>query len=198
VSYRRDKGQFGRSSRKTEALDKLQADLRRPNVRPGDRWIVKSEDDTRFVVLAMAAGLPEAQPSFDISAGNAKIQKIVRVAAGFSTPRRLKSLGGYVCKFISGTRTPSQHCKFSDPSGCNAWDLAVRRLGLFSTAGTWKLVNYLVANADEIELGVIIFQDRIWTKSQGWHAYSGVYHSTHTHMEPDPERPFSKLACSPS
>lgn len=135
-----------------------------------------------------------AAPSFDISAGDPAIQAIVRAAAA-EFPKLL-SLGGYVCKFVSGTTTPSQHCRFGPVNdGCNAWDLALKRRGVYSVRLMWRLAHWLANHADALRIDTVIFRDRIWTPSAGWHAYGGVFHSTHVHVNP---RERADLACSPS
>lgn len=84
-------------------------------------------------------------------------------------------LGAYVCKSIFGTGTSSQH------SYGNAIDIGANPDRL------QEIAEWLVARASELKLDHVIYKNRIWTKGVGWHAYTGEYHATHVHADPDPQ-----------
>jgi hypothetical protein len=164
--------------------------------KPG-RVVIFGFGEASWRIRIVSDSLPEADPGFPTAEGNDRIAYVCRVAAGFASD--LQSLGGPVCKYISGTRTPSQHCKFRAPDpGCNAWDFALHKGGRYSVARVWELAHFLAANADELALAHLIHQDQIWTPTEGWHHYTGVPHHTHLHADCLPQRTASELACSPS
>ena len=91
-------------------------------------------------------------------------------------------LGAYVCKHISGTSLMSQH------SYANALDIGGPSMAFLNEVADW-----LFARRDEFSIETIIVGDRIWTRSGGWHAYTGDYHY-HVHVDFTPH--FSG-ACGP-
>lgn len=84
-------------------------------------------------------------------------------------------LGSYVCKYIVGSGTLSQH------SYGNAVDF-----GRDSMAELNDLANKMVANADELDIEHVIVGDRIWTRGYGWSHYGGEYHY-HVHVDFTPQ-----------
>lgn len=85
-------------------------------------------------------------------------------------------LGAYVCKDILGSGgTPSQH------SYGNALDI-----GAGSMSALYTIAYDLVRNADKLDLEHVIVDDRIWTRGQGWHQYTGDRHY-HVHTDCNPQ-----------
>lgn len=193
VRYRAGNQEYQDPATRRQAIGWVRSQLR--SAGPNKRLHLRLGNDRRISIDAVEVGPVLGDPNFDYKAGDAAIEKIVRAAAG-EFPKLL-SLGGYVCKYIAkSAKTPSQHCMFGprDP-GCNAWDLALKRFGVYSVSLMWKLANWLVANADRLGIEVVIFRDKIWTRAAGWHPYGGVFHASHVHVNP-PDR--ADLACSPS
>jgi len=82
--------------------------------------------------------------------------------------------GSYVCRRIAGSSSPSQH------SYGNAVDF------FFDTLSHQDVVaDAAVANAGKLGIEHVISRQRVWTKGEGWHTYSGEYHS-HVHVDFDP------------
>lgn len=83
--------------------------------------------------------------------------------------------GAYVCKYVSGSRTLSQH------SYGNACDI------FFDTfAHQDRVARAVVANAHLLDVYHVISGQSIWTKGVGWTGYRGEYHS-HLHVDFDPQ-----------
>jgi len=80
-------------------------------------------------------------------------------------------LGAYVCKYIVGSSTLSQH------SYGNAVDF-----GRDNMAELYDLAHYLVEHADELDLVHVIVDDKIWEPGTGWQHYSGDRHY-HVHAD---------------
>jgi hypothetical protein len=80
-------------------------------------------------------------------------------------------LGAYVCKFIAGTSTHSQHA-YGNAVDC----------GGVSMDELNNIANDLIAHAVELSLENVIVADRIWTRGQGTRAYTGEYHF-HVHAD---------------
>jgi len=78
--------------------------------------------------------------------------------------------GAYVCKNIIGNGI-SQH------SFGNADDVGAKTMAELERIADWS-----VAHADEFDLEHVIVNRRIWTRGQGWHAYTG---ETHYHVHVD-------------
>jgi len=83
--------------------------------------------------------------------------------------------GSYVCKDIAGSWISSQH------SYGNAVDFFFDSL-----AHQDEVANWAVAHADDLHIHTVISRSRIWTRDQGWHTYTGDYHS-HLHVDFDPQ-----------
>ena len=83
-------------------------------------------------------------------------------------------LGAYVCKYIAGSRTMSQH------SYGNAVDF-----GRDTMNELYDLAYYLVSHADELDLAHVIVDDKIWEPG-GWGHYSGDRHY-HVHADFTPQ-----------
>ncbi|MEX2439695.1 MAG: hypothetical protein WD739_07420 [Actinomycetota bacterium] len=67
--------------------------------------------------------------------------------------------------------------------GANAWDIHGSR------ADMDRLAKWGVEHADELNLRNAIWDDRIWTRGQGWRAYTGLNpHTDHNHWDFDPPR----------
>lgn len=80
-------------------------------------------------------------------------------------------LGAYVCKYVVGSYTHSQH------SYGNGVDF-----GRDSMDELYDLAYYLVAHANELDLAHVIVDDRIWEPGRGWSSYSGDRHY-HVHAD---------------
>jgi hypothetical protein len=83
--------------------------------------------------------------------------------------------GCYVCKDVAGSSTPSQH------SYGNAVDFFFASLNDQDQVALW-----VVANADALNVEHAISRNRIWTRGEGWHTYTGDYHS-HLHVDFNPQ-----------
>ena len=83
--------------------------------------------------------------------------------------------GSYVCKDIAGSWISSQH------SYGNAVDFFFDTLAHQDEVALWA-----VAHADGLHIHTVISRDRIWVRGEGWHTYTGDYHS-HLHVDFDPQ-----------
>jgi hypothetical protein len=88
---------------------------------------------------------------------------------------RVRFLGAYVCKYISGSGgAMSQH------SYGNAVDI-----GADTMAQLYDIAYDLVRHEGVLDLENVIVDDRIWTRGVGWHAYGGDRHyHCHTDFTP--------------
>jgi hypothetical protein len=88
----------------------------------------------------------------------------------------LRFAGAYVCKSIVGSGgTPSQH------SYGNAVDVFFSSMAAQERAFAW-----VIAHADELNIEHVISGDRIWTRGEGIHAYTGEFHR-HLHADFAPQ-----------
>ena len=125
---------------------------------------------------------------FALDGANSKVRHFVNaVVQRFPD---LESWGIAVCKFIAGTRIPSQHCPFPGPDpGANAIDVHLDSTkGQDSVGRMWDLANWIVMREGDLELHRLIFRDRIWTTEAGWHPYTDIFHAAHIHLDFLPER----------
>jgi len=83
--------------------------------------------------------------------------------------------GAYVCKYVAGSSTLSQH------SYGNAVDIFFDTLDHQAVVADW-----VVAHPDIVHPFHVITGSHIWTKGEGWHAYTGEFHS-HLHVDFDPQ-----------
>lgn len=119
----------------------------------------------------------EAKPSYEVinTNGNAKIDKIwTAIVHEFTFPTTF--LGAYVCKYIAGTWTMSQH------SYGNAVDIGSTSMDRLHTIANWA-----VAHASELVINHVIVGNTVWTRGYGWSHYSGEYHY-HVHIDAYPEQ----------
>lgn len=84
----------------------------------------------------------------------------------------VESWGICACRRVRGGTSWSQH------AWCNAWDIHHD-----DPAVMQRIADFLVANAYALDVVTVIYRDRIWTRAEGWHAYGGVYHGDHVHVE---------------
>lgn len=143
-----------------EALTLLRNRLEHGDIGPVYR--VRTRD------LGVVFAAREATPAAKLinTNGNAKIDRVWSyIKANYPNAT---FLGAYVCKDIAGTSTLSQH-SYGNAIDAGNVDLV-------------KLAEDLVAHADELDLEHVIVHNRIWTRGQGWHAYTGEYHY-HVHAD---------------
>jgi len=105
--------------------------------------------------------------------GNAKADKAW--SYGKTEYKDCSFLGSYVCKYISGSSSMSQH------SYGNAVDF-----GRDSMSQLYDLAHYLLDHANELDLEHVIVDDKIWTRGYGWSHYSGDRHY-HVHVDFNPQ-----------
>lgn len=149
-----------------DALDLLERKLTNGDV--GPIWRVRN--GMNEVVFRVREVVPSIKP-IDI-AGNAKADFYWGwVKQNF--PSAL-FLGAYVCKFIAGTSTKSQH------SFGNAVDFS-----LTTQAAMTSAAHFVVANTDLLNAEHVIVGDTIWSKGSGWSHYSGDFHY-HVHVDFSP------------
>lgn len=113
--------------------------------------------------------------------GNRDIDRIVTYVVA---NHRCGSAGICNRRKIGGSSDWSQHSPWKPPDpGANAWDYT----GSFRTLK--RITDDLVRHADELHVGRIIFNRRIWEPGSGWRPYGGEDpHTTHGHVEGRPER----------
>jgi len=96
----------------------------------------------------------------------------------------VRSGGLYLCRYIDGTHTTSKHGYLKDDP--NGWKGAAE--DIFVIGGGMPdlvLVAEFIVNGtkkDILEAETVIVDRKIWTPSQGWHAYLGVQHF-HVHVD---------------
>jgi hypothetical protein len=119
----------------------------------------------------------EVQPSLDVIDinGNDRADVYYSTILQEFPQYRPRYAGSYVCKDIAGTSELSQH------SYGNAVDFFFDSLAHQDAVAAW-----VVAHADELHVEHVISRNRIWSRGQGWHAYTGDYHS-HLHVDLSPQ-----------
>jgi hypothetical protein len=138
----------------------------------GDSYSVRSPSRKHPVIQ-----IREAKPSIEVinTNGNDKADKCwTAVIHEFTIP--IYFLGSYVCKYVAGSWTLSQH------SYGNAVDF-----GANSMDQLHLIANWLVNQSTELSLQHVIVADTVWTRGYGWSHYSGEYHY-HTHADFTPEQ----------
>lgn len=102
------------------------------------------------------------------------------------------NLGNWYCRFIAGTHEVSRHGYYA-----LAWKGAAQDFGADSAQHledlAEEIVHWATDATDEFygKIATVIVHDRIWTRNEGWHHYSGIYHY-HVHVDVDEGVP-----CSP-
>ena len=128
------------------------------------------------VVFTCRAVLVDTVPTTDSTSGNSKADFYWNWVQAKFKEYKPRYAGAYVCKYIAGSGTRSQH------SYGNAVDV------FFDTiAHQEQVANAVVANANLLRPYHVISTGRIWTKGGGWKPYGGVYHS-HLHVDFDPQQ----------
>jgi hypothetical protein len=139
-------------------------------------------------------GPPEKDPTFpgyDIKTVNPRVQKILRVAAGFDDAVRTNGLA--YTRYILGTTTYSQHSRWrNDDCLGNAADLIFplpAPVGV-DMARLDDLRVYLIEQAKKgyIELGYMVFKDRDYAPPNFIPQYYGGQYHTHLHIEALPSQ----------
>lgn len=173
VDYRLRKNEMpaGPPRRRPELLTRMRERLEKASV--GDRFRVYADpgqDGPVFRVHKVAAPFVV----IDIS-GNHNADVYYTTVMNEFPEYAPRYAGSYVCKNVAGSSVPSQH------SYGNAVDF------FFDTLLHQDVVAaYMVAHATELHIHTVISRDLIWTRADGWHAYSGEYHS-HLHCDFDPQ-----------
>ncbi len=112
----------------------------------------------------------------DSTSGNVKADTLWNWTTSKHAAFKPRYAGAYVCKSTSGGSSPSQH------SFGNAIDV------FYDTFDHQERVAAaVVEQADLLHPYHVISGSRIWTKGQGWHSYTGTYHS-HLHVDFDPQQ----------
>ena len=146
-----------------EILKYLNARVRKAHV--GDHFKIRDEGGgLRFQFHA-------AEPAVKVinTNGNDKVDAVWSYeVANFPN---VNFLGAYVCKYIAGSSTHSQH------SYGNAVDASLSTMALMQ-----ELANKLVREAVSLSIETVIVADKIWVRGQGWGHYSGDYHY-HVHTD---------------
>lgn len=160
---------------------------RLPVVEVGSVFKVRTADGTGpiFAIRKVNIGLPEANPSFDVSGGSEDVQRVARVASAFDP--NVKSLGILVKKRVKGTSVWSQHSPWPKLNcKANAIDF-----GFDNNLSRQKaMAAYLVRNAAELNINKVISETTYWSKENNFEPryYSGVAHATHIHVDMYPNQ----------
>jgi hypothetical protein len=91
----------------------------------------------------------------------------------------------YNCRVIAGTSTWSEH------SWGNAVDLIMERTTAAALSEVAASVVYQATHRTranrfrKLPVHEVIRQDRVWTRAEGWHEYTGEYHN-HVHVDFNP------------
>lgn len=133
----------------------------------GDTFRVRAEGaDVVFLVR-------EAKPAVHVIDTNGN-DKCDRMWTYVKAHHKVYFLGAFVCKqTVPGVW--SQH------AFANAIDI-----GAHSMAELLLIAKDCVDAANAFDVEHVIVADRIWTRSVGWHPYSGEYHH-HVHVDFDPQ-----------
>lgn len=169
-TLKKNEGDAGPERQRFEIMDALRRQGR--HAKPGDTFRIRSERTGKVVFTTRAAQAPEKVID---TTGNDKIDKVWTAAK--EEFKNISFLGAYVCKSIIGSGgTLSQH------SYGNAVDI-----GAATMANLVDIAHWMVAHANELELEHVIVGNDIWTRGQGWHAYTGEYHY-HVHVDCNPNQ----------
>ena len=159
------------------------------------------EDDARALASALTGNSPgtmwcDVPGDADEAADDLDEQGLVARAADVRSDLEarfgLLSLGGFEPEGVS-----SGHMEGSAHYEGRAIDVFFRPINAENTQRGWAMASYLVANADRLDIGTIIFDDRIWKtgsrSDDGWTDYrvpssSGgdqaiLEHRDHVHVD---------------
>lgn len=135
-----------------------------PKVDVGTMYRIKSSDGAVWEIRKVEINLVVVADTI----GTPAIDKIYGTVV--NQFHGVESWGIYNCRHIAGSSNWSQHA-FK-----NAWDIHHDTL-------MGDIADFLVKNYDVLDVAEVIYNRRIWTRSEGWHAYGGIDpHTDHIHV----------------
>jgi hypothetical protein len=166
-------GEWGPWRAKGEIMDRIDRRVSRMGV--GPKLVTQRKSDKeQLSIREIQAVVPNLGAAPELEKIHAAVWQEFDVRSG----------GLYLCRFIDGTHTVSKHGYLKgDPNGWKgaAEDIFVINGGM---ADLVKVAEFIVNGTrhNVLEAATVIVDDKIWTPSQGWHAYSGDRHF-HVHCD---------------
>jgi hypothetical protein len=159
---KRDEGRWSAPKPLSDIIGRLRKVL--PKVDVGTRYRIKSSDGAVWEIRKVEISLVVVADTI----GTPAIDKIYGTVV--NRFRGVENWGIYSCRRIAGSSRWSQHA-FK-----NAWDIHHGTL-------MGEIADFLVKNYDILDVAEVIYNRRIWTRSEGWRTYSGSNpHTDHIHV----------------
>jgi hypothetical protein len=144
----------------------------------GDVLLVDGENHPYTITIRKV----DVEPPVIQTEGNSKVDQIYTYVI-----RKYHVMNYGICnrRYIDGTTDWTQHAPWPDPDkGSNAWDIGAVTQSMLYTIAT-DLVGQ--AKGGQLPIYRVIVGNKIWDSVQGWHTYTGEFH-THVHAEGTPDR----------
>ena len=165
-------GEWGPWRPEPEIISRV--DQRTSRMGLGPKLIVQRRSDRSQLSIREVEAIPDLGAAPELEKIHAAVWAEFDVRSG----------GLYLCRYIDGTHTTSKHGYLKDDP--NGWKGAAE--DIFVIGGGMPdlvLVAEFIVNGtkkDILEAETVIVDRKIWTPSQGWHAYLGVQHF-HVHVD---------------
>jgi hypothetical protein len=166
-------GEFGPWRPKGEIMDRVDRRVSRMGV--GPKLIIQRKSNRdQLSIREVEAIVPNLNAAPELEKIHGAVWSNFDVRSG----------GLYLCRFIDGTHTVSKHGYLKDDP--NGWKGAAEDIFVIN-GGMTDLVHvaeFIVSGTKNeiLEAATVIVNDKIWTPSQGWHAYGGSVHY-HCHVD---------------